>query len=805
VRGSDKTESHHLFRSEAAWPFALREEELLDCLAFLNTVDQSNPAVLRLFGESGSGKTFFSRELLTRFAKANPQRLILYLDTPAADLEATEFTAKLDVLLSRERIPDRDKPIQVPSKVVAKWLARKKRPLRWKTSYAYRVTRDLIGQIPVIGPFVKAILPASLSLDGMIDQPSLTAFRHVISLSKSTDVLLAIDNIQFLPDLIRDVIEDVLLLGGSRLRLVLIERLHGEARIDWKPPIENATFKDCSFGEASIPEIEKLVRAVIPTYDDPGSLAKTLHRRSDGNLKSVWFQMKFIAQRQGEALTESSSGSYEGVILSLNSVDQAVLRVVVFLLGGLSITHVTKIFEASEIGMTADSISAAITDLTILGLIIVNSDARDRVRVEHEMVSHVVANLTPEDEKLDLRVQLVIALDHLLKKGPITKNDAALYDRLIGITDEVEVRNSPSLQSHVVKFLNDQHGQEKFEYLSTLLRDSVCWNILDILPNYSIRILLNAIQKCSLFSFGLIAAERLKASASHAPLAALYEAKYLVQLFRYDEATRALEVAPQSRERDLVRFNIMINLCQDDQAIALASEVYNGFSAATHSEYEIAILRNSGHLFPRKKAIIVLNRAVEGFQRLGMKFGVATALNNLGVAEIEAGDLDKARHSLQKSRQMLEALESAEVYQPIVNLAGLAVARGRFPQAKKLMFAARRATPQSLVMDAVMLDFNDQIIDLVGCKEITHNQLASFQLLHDAARRTRDLRFIETIAWFIGEFEVAFTGMSTTRHSPEIMALVRNNVNSGLELFVPVQVSGKIIEAPFFLSPHWRY
>ena len=238
--------------------------------------------------------------------------------------------------------------------------------------------------------------------------------------------------------------------------------------------------------------------------------------------------------------------------------------------------------------MRPESAAAAITDLTALGLLIINGDRRDRIKVEHEIVSTVVTAMTPEEERLELRAHLVQALSDVLGDPVANERDDALYDRLLGIVHEQEVRASASLQSHLVDFIYLQHSRERFSYLCGLYRDSVCWNVVDLLPPDCVRILLDSIQKCSLFGFGLVAAQRLQHDSRYRKLAALYSAKFLVQLFRYEDAARALAEAEPSKERDAVEFNILINLCDDAKAASVVNRIYRTLDRRSQtSEYEL--------------------------------------------------------------------------------------------------------------------------------------------------------------------------------------------------------------------------
>jgi tetratricopeptide (TPR) repeat protein len=794
------------FDSEGSWPFLLRRKEMAACCRFLLASNPAAPRLLRIHGPSGGGKSFFARELLARCSESISDGVCVYVDIPPTDLEASELFGKIERIISVARIADRNSPNSVSKKIADKWRAKKNHPFVPGLGYAYRVFRDLLTLIPGKGIFIKAFLPARLPSMGGVSADPNAAFRFLVSRSRSQPIIIALDNIQFLSTTLVEILASELQGYGEQLCLVLIERTTGNRESYWTPQIPGLLKKSISIGTASKEDIAEIINRILPNEPDGDALAVSIHRRSEGNLKSAWYQLKLIAERRANQDDERLPKSYQEVIQSLSSADQMVLRFIVFLLGGLTISSLVELCKASHLGLGADTVTAAIADLTALGLVIVNGEQNNRPRVEHEIVATVVTELTPEDEKLELIAHLIKALSSVLDKQTKKGDDDALYDRLIGIVHEQEVRSRPSLQTHLVDFIHTQNSREKFSYLCNLYRDTVCWDVVDILPLECVRVLLNAIQKCSLFAFGLIAAQRLEREPRYRQLAALYSAKYLVQMFQYEDAARALEGVGPSKEKDAVEFNILANLCEDKKAATIANRVFGTLNHLKNiSEYELVVLRNAGHLFPAAQSRDILNFAIRGFTRLGNRFGVATTLNNLGVVELASGRNTEAKKYLNEARDMLSALDSPEVYQPLVNLSALAAVTGDIVQARALLQSARRFAPKSLKMDMAMLDFNEAVLAL-QVRSLTGPELVEmFRRLHGDAAKTRDMRFIEVVAWFTASLEAQFSENLTVDYSTTIIDRVLARTAAGLELFLPIELRGKKMDAPFILSPHWRY
>lgn len=795
------------FASEGAWPFLFRRNELADCVRFLTGSGNAGPRLLRVAGPSGSGKSFFTRELVVQCADALNAGTVMYIDTPPTDLEASDLFKTIDQIISVHRNATRDAPNAVSKACADKWRKKKYPPKPDRLAYLYGVLRELTALLPsAYGGVLKAFLPAPAASQINTNRDARAAIRFLASYSCANPVVIVLDNIQFLPHSVLEMLENELQPFGPELRLIAIERTAGRKKLDWRPAISNLAEKTIAIGAISKDEIQQLIECVMPEEDRPDQLADAVFRRSEGNLKYVWFQLKLIAERRVSQRGPGPMESYEDVIRSLRPSDQLVLRFIVMLFGGITVSSLVALFKVSHLGLRPDDIVIAVADLAALGLIIINGEHKDRIKLEHEVISSLVDALTPEEEKEEVRAMLVAALAKHLDRQNGDRNDDVFSDRLVGIVHEQEVRSNAVLQSHLVAFLYSQERKEHFAYLSTLLRNGVYWDVLDLLPADCLRILLDSVQKSSLFHFGLIATERVRKDAGHSQLAALYSAKYLVQLFRYDEARRALEDAGQSKECEVIEFNIALNLCQDERAAALAERLLEAIASnEIHSEYDLLVLRNSGHLFAPAKARQLVEAALRGFARLGKQFGIATCRNNLGIVELADQRYGQARQQLERARQMLAALNSDEIYQPLVNLAGVAAVTGNFYLAQTHLQAARQAAPAALMMDQAMLDFNDAVLALCQRQLPAELALARFRQVYADAARTSDLRFIEVVAWFTASLESILTAERNINYSEAAMARILRADTAGLELFLDVELRGHRLRAPYILSPHWRY
>jgi hypothetical protein len=119
---------------------------------------------------------------------------------------------------------------------------------------------------------------------------------------------------------------------------------------------------------------------------------------------------------------------------------------------------------------------------------------------------------------------------------------------------------------------------------------------------------------------------------------------------------------------------------------------------------------------------------------------------------------------------------------------------------------AREAAPRSLLQDRAMLDLNAIALEICRDKWLRSDVVSRMAAVADAARRTRDLRFVQVAEWFAGCLELAVSGTggppAALRQKVERM---RASERVAIEVFIPKHFDTVALDVPFVLSPHWRY
>lgn len=844
------------FSDENKWPFLGRSRDLKHCLAFLKPGDEITIAsrLLRVSGESGAGKSFFVKELICQFAQQTPAALALYVNLEESGFESAELEKRLAHLASYPSAPTRKNPQQVPG---AASIARHRRPFPWwmKTlQYTYNGVKESTAQIPFVGKVIKAFLPKEMPVSRRRELAAAGRFwDYLVVEARRIPVLLVLDNFQFLPDSAAMEIDSVFAAADAGLRFVTVERLRRGAAASGAWDLR--CFPDHRLSVELAPlthaETSSLVRAVLgENVLNLNEICDVVFRKSGGNPKQMWLQLRALqinlaaaqqssaaggAGGSGQALQlvrrtallqarrevpagEMALGDYEETITNLPPLDRLSLQIVTLVMGGLKLDDVVNILRSIVHSVSEEDIKKTILDLALVGLLIINGTQNNRVKIEHELVTLSVRRTTTEQETLDLRLDVVSALSRRLEQAPADEEYERLVDRLIGLVMPAELRSRHDLLTHLITLIDKQHLRERFHYLIWLFATPSVRETIDLIPPHCLEAFLDAFQKTSQFDKGLAAIElvRLHGKMPRRELS-LYSARYLVQKFEYEKAETILKETSGGSDRDMILFNILLNLCRNNEARRMIESI--PADADNLDEFQCVMLRNCSQLYEENEARTRLLKAKRGFSRLGLRFGEATALNNLGVLELWAGKYEKAQYYLNAGRSAFEKLESNEIYQPLTNLAVLSAVRDDATGALQLLDKAKTAVSPWLQMDDLMLAFNQLMLDLQAGKTSGAEAATRAEELHRRSRKIMDMRFRDVLAWFAHQMQTHYGEGSDADSAtpfedeekypipvpPEFDSRIRRGSCSGLEVFKDFELDGRNIALVYVLSPHWRY
>ncbi len=751
---------------DTEWPVLGREELFAQCLSFLAPDDITVASrQLDIAGPSGIGKSFFTKELICRFAGHATHAICLYLNVEQSEFESAELEKQLLALYSHPHMPTRKRPYNVPPDVVPRKLdlALRRNPNGW--------------------------LWGNLFEEAMV-----------------RPVLLAIDNVQFLPDAVRGELERVLPAAATGLRFIAVERLHTNSRTT---RAELTCFPEAreivELDALSFPLTRQLVHDVLGDDEAADETSRKLYATSQGNPKQLWIQLRALELKRNSQSSHVTVGDYEETIRDLPALEIMALRIVTFLEGGLRLDDLVQALRSmiEPLENAEEKIRNTVAALAMIGLLIINGTAHDRVRTEHELVKLSVNQVTSPQERFALRQPTIDALMARLRQ--YTGDDEEyerLIDRLVGLLTPVEMRERSDYRAHLIRLIERQYNKENYRYLTLLYPE---WEELGmLLPRDCLLAFLDAFQKTSQFDEGIAAVGKMRTQRSTLSRdeLAVAEAKYLVQKFDYGGALRLLEGVKAGSESALLRFNIHLNRCEDDIARSIVEDL--PADSRKLDEFQCVMLRNANHLYDADTARGLLERARERFEQLGRNLGVASTMTNRGVVEMWDGNREAARRHLTEAQRRLEAIGSNEAYQPLTNLAVLCALEERYDDALELLTKAEMTVSRrQLAMDNLMLRFDRLVIEMIAGGVPLIEAAADAAQIHQLSMRdTLDYRFQETLGWFANELARATGG---TPVASEFDRRFRDNGCTGLEIFKRTSVDRHELTAVFVLSPHWRY
>jgi hypothetical protein len=784
-----------------------RHKILADALRFLAPTNrQAHSRLLHISGESGIGKSFVVHSLLCSFAAQCPEAVILYADIDESQFESTDLEKRLIALASHPTAPTRGDPSNVPRhRCFARYL--KPRSLSQRGGQiAFKLLRAAIGFIPGVGASLKLVLPEDYPESRIrLLAKSGKLWEFLIADAEEAPVVVALDNIQFLPKSIQIEIDTRLATSEVGFRFVAIERVAGKDRNAWQFRCFRENRQRIEIGPLSKDSTDRLVKKILgKQVAKLPEVGAAIYRKSLGNPKQIWLQLHSIVSSAQQIGRDPATSSYDEVILGLPHFDKLILQLVTLLIGGLRVEDLVSVLHFMTQSTPKSDIHQTIVDLVTMGFLIINGSASDRVKTEHELVRTTIRRTTSESELLGLRQSAILALTQHLDTVASDAEKQRLADRLIGLLSASEIRANKKHLVRIATLVGQQAGQGRYHYLTALFLESPISDIVELLPESCLVAFLDAFQKTSSFDSGLIAIELIKRKRSdHFRQLSLYGAKYLVQKFQYREAEQILTGIVADTESEAIRFNIALNLCRDGDARRM---VYALPPPPTPlDEFQCVVLRNSAHLFSADEARTLLDRAQSEFIRLGLRFGLATTQNNRGVLELWAGELDAAYDELDAARVAFQGLGSNEIYQPLNNLAILQIMRGNFHEAQLLIQMAKDTVSPNLAMDALMLRHNSLCLRVLR-REVTLAHVASeSKLIYQQSLATRDARFQSVLALFAAEIDETIYGTSEIPLSPQIKMQLQSRETTGIELRTEATLDGWRGALIFVLSPHWRY
>lgn len=767
--------------------FVGREQEMEYAVQHLAPGERlAHGRALVVHGDSGTGKTFFARELLRQLCDAEPEGLCLYIDIANDEYQSSRtIPALLKMSLVAGRVTGAS-TINVPEDLSLLRFRRQARQRGVGRSFMRAIAHGF-GSAIGVGSAVGAALKHSGSPDTAQFEDELAGYLSWVT--KRQPVFLVVDNIQFLNLDVRLTVESVLQRVDKNIRLIALDRTIGDTS-QLSPPVR--CFPDATLslrlGHLTRAETLRLVTGAIGEDEVMAArLADDIYTKTRGLAKDVEYCLRQYVLELGRG---ARAGAIEGLLSTVDSlplIHRQFLVIATLLDGGVkktiargTVSRLVAVYDRAELDDVVD-------ELVARDYLRFNTDTGDRLRPGHERIVTAIRDLADDELHEEVRRSLVQELASALEASDLDENETYLLHCLVGVQTAKELTRN---LHHIARLIQSQHRQDQFSYLVALADE--LQEILPLLPEHVLTDLLDAMQKSSAFEQGLQLVRLLDSKdVSGAAGRKIYRLKYLTQAYRYDEALTLAEELRDDEWGSVYRINALMALDRLDDARAIAQD----HLSSTLSECQAVLRRNTITLFEPETAMLHLDEAYRYFERQQSEFRLATVDTNRGLVCLHTGRLGDALRFLDRAFARMQYVGSREAFQAQVNLAIRSALLGEHDAALATLDAAALHVPHALLFDRVKLRMNRTVIARIGgtldatdCERvleecITRIRGVQMPYLHRALRAN--------IAAARGENKGSAAGADDDR--------VR------LTIAAPPQVPNDGSPWTLMMSVHWRY
>jgi tetratricopeptide (TPR) repeat protein len=780
-------QAERLSTQALAITFVGRRAEMEAAIDYLlPEIEPAGGVALAILGDSGTGKTFFARELMRRLFGARPNALYLYIDITNDEYQNSR---SLESLLKTTLVAG---PMTGTSTISV--------PQELSLQIYRRRTRERgfgLGLLRSIAQAVAAFMGVGSAINAALDQHgtdqaesvSVELTRYLAWVSKKEAVFVAVDNIQYLNLDMRLTIESVLQRVGGKVRFIAIDRtVDGESELD--PPIR--CFADDRldiqlYNLTSLETRQLVAGAIGEGAAGIDRLATDIFTKTSGLAKDVEYCLRQCLLDLGRG---TDVGAIEGLLSTIDRlplIHREFLVIAALLDGGVKKDIACKTVRRLAAIYDEASLDDVIDELIAKDYLRVNSDSGDRLRPGHERIVTAIRGLADDELSEDVRRTLIDELASALETPYVDENEAYLLHCLVGLQTARELARNIH---YISRLIQTQHRQDQFTYLVALTDELL--EILPLLPEHVLNDLLDAMQKSSAFEQGLQVLRLLDSkSVPDSAVRRMYRFKYLTQAYRYEEALALSEELDDSEWRAVYQVNTLMALDRVEEARFITV----GFLSEPLSESQAVLRRNTVTLFDPDTALQHLDGAYEYFERQQSEFRLATVDTNRGLVYLQMDRLGDALRCLERASGRMRHVGSREIYQAQVNLAVRSALLGNFTSALGALEEAALQVPRALLLDQVKISMNRTIIEC---------------LAGSLALRSAERSLIECASRFRG-VEMPYmqraieSNLATVRGDGSPEATIPSE---RVSLAIRVSPNGALVTTgpwTLLMSVHWRY
>jgi Cdc6-like AAA superfamily ATPase len=298
------------------------------------TEDDRHPSgrTVLVRGDSGTGKTFLSRELMRRLGQECPNSLFLYIDVADDEYQSSRTLA---ALLRMALVPGPMTETSVVNVPEPLSLARYRKRMRNQGMGrgAFRALAQAVGAFLGFGNAVGAALEF-VDDEAAALEDELAAYLAWVA--KQGPVFIAIDNLQFLNLEVRLTIESVLQRVDRTVRLIAVDRTVDDiSELDPEVRCFGDRLMQLRLGTLTATETRRLVEAVLGDGDDSSRLSEDIFTKTGGLAKDIDYCLRQYVLELGQGAQATAIDGLLVTIDRLPLIHRQFLVIATLLNGGL--------------------------------------------------------------------------------------------------------------------------------------------------------------------------------------------------------------------------------------------------------------------------------------------------------------------------------------------------------------------------------------------------------------------------------------------------------------------------------------
>ena len=742
----------------------------------------------KLSGESGCGKTELLKKVVERNIKSDS--VFIYIDITPDEFQSTSFFPTLLETVYMPLTYHYNTITNIPeSLALSKYINKIFKAHRNFDKFFNTLTVSAAA-IPMAGGPISIIMDKWLQ-DRMasIDNMLFAYFKYII---KKARINLIIDNYQFLPNPIKKVLEIGINQFNYGFTFFVIERTTGSYNHEKSfCTAFHHDFLDLEY--ISYERFEQLI--VNQNVDISNEQKQKIWTITKGNLKDIDIIINEVRINPGYDITNNKIA-----IQNLSAIQRSILLITALFPAGMKEGFVIQFIRHILCETEDEIIKTAIIKLVDLGYIYINSNSHDTIKPTHETVINHVKETVDIHDLASFCARLSDSLEKLAECYHGTKDYSYLLHCWIGINSSETLKKKSSVVQELISIKFKENAYYYIDTIATSITDIIIY-----LPENTIEKILVSFQRVSDFSNGINILNGFRNADSRLyDKFKIFNAKFLIQTYEFEDALRELEDVPNSSIKLLCQTNALQHLGLDSDVEELLS---SELSKCTHDENYYIILRNTAHYYNYDEAKKNLLLSLKHFSNsMHTSFTVATIQNNLAVINIWKGKYEEADQYLMSAIKTLEQIYSNEIFEAYCNKSILHLMCLEYDTAYQYAKAALENCPKTLTLDIVMLSINLIIIKL--CQQeltieealIALEQIANqYPTIEDPWYEFQLLYNRKQLAEIVQNEDVTLR----TIHERYISEYCNNKTK--FYILKPFSIQNFQVELCLGLSPNWRY